>query len=171
MNSDVLNSWKEVASYLGRGVRTVQRWEQELSLPVRRPRGKSRSAIIAFRSELDEWLQRASRNHLAIEEHDLPPAVNGVDLPPAANGRHRQLHERTVLLLGRTRQLLDRSTALCQRMQDMGIQVTRTVELATVKAKRNAENNGVEFVKSPPGSASAELITAVPAGAARENGD
>jgi hypothetical protein len=54
--SEILNSWKEVAHYLGRGVRTVQRWEHDLGLPVRRPRGKSRSAIIAFREELDGWL-------------------------------------------------------------------------------------------------------------------
>jgi phage terminase Nu1 subunit (DNA packaging protein) len=62
MNSEVLNSWKEVAAYLGRGVRTVQRWEQELGLPVRRPRGKDRSAVIALKSDLDRWLQR-SPNH------------------------------------------------------------------------------------------------------------
>jgi hypothetical protein len=54
--NEILNSWKEVAYYLGRGVRTVQRWEHELGLPVRRPRGKSRSPIMAFREELDSWL-------------------------------------------------------------------------------------------------------------------
>jgi hypothetical protein len=55
----ILNSWKEIASYMGRGVRTVQRWEQELGLPVRRPRGQSRSAVIALAGDLDEWLHRA----------------------------------------------------------------------------------------------------------------
>jgi hypothetical protein len=53
---EVLTSWKEIAVYLNRGVRTVQRWEAELGLPVRRPRGKSRSAVMAFRRELDEWM-------------------------------------------------------------------------------------------------------------------
>src|SRR5438552_17635167 len=53
---DVLNSWKEIARYLARGVRTVQRWEADLALPVRRPRGKSRSAVLAIRSEIDGWL-------------------------------------------------------------------------------------------------------------------
>jgi CheY-like chemotaxis protein len=52
----VLNSWKEISQYLGRGVRTVQRWEAELGLPVRRPRGKSRSAVIAMTAELDRWM-------------------------------------------------------------------------------------------------------------------
>src|SRR5262245_7873648 len=54
--SEILNSWKEVAQYLGRGVRTVQRWEHDLGLPVRRPRGKARSAVIALRDDLDDWL-------------------------------------------------------------------------------------------------------------------
>jgi hypothetical protein len=57
VRSGVLNSWKEIATYLGRGVRTVQRWEAELNLPVHRPRGKTRSAVVAFRQELDAWLQ------------------------------------------------------------------------------------------------------------------
>ncbi len=54
----VLNSWKEIATYLGRSVRTVQRWEQDLSLPVHRPRGGERTAVVAFPRELDEWLRR-----------------------------------------------------------------------------------------------------------------
>lgn len=53
--AEVLNSWKEIAAYMKRGVRTVQRWEQDLRLPVRRPRGAKRSAVIALRSELDLW--------------------------------------------------------------------------------------------------------------------
>jgi hypothetical protein len=58
IKSGVLNSWKEIATYLGRGVRTVQRWEAELNLPIHRPRGKTRSAVVAFRQELDDWLER-----------------------------------------------------------------------------------------------------------------
>ncbi len=54
--SDILNGWKEIAAYLGRGLRTVQRWEQ-IGLPVRRPRGSSRSAVVALSEELDAWLR------------------------------------------------------------------------------------------------------------------
>jgi hypothetical protein len=54
----ILNSWKEIAAYVGRGVRTVQRWETQLGLPVHRPAGKDHSAVLAFSSELDEWLNR-----------------------------------------------------------------------------------------------------------------
>ena len=58
-NASVLNSWKEIAAYLGRGVRTVQRYERDLALPVRRPRGKSRSAVIALTGDLDAWLHHS----------------------------------------------------------------------------------------------------------------
>jgi len=57
-----LNSWKQIARYLGRGVRTVQRWEREFGLPIRRPRGRRRSAVIALTAELDAWLE--SHQHL-----------------------------------------------------------------------------------------------------------
>lgn len=64
---EFLNSWKEIAVYLNRGVRTVQRWEAELGLPVRRPRGKRHSAVIAACAELDQWI--ASRPLTQNEQH------------------------------------------------------------------------------------------------------
>lgn len=70
----ILNSWKEIAQYLGRGVRTVQRWEVELQLPVRRPRGKSRSAVMALASEIDDWVIRtpACRQKFITQEPQGP---------------------------------------------------------------------------------------------------
>ena len=56
--SELLTSWKEIASYLGKGVRTVQRWEQQFGLPVRRPNEKAKGIVHASRQELDEWLAR-----------------------------------------------------------------------------------------------------------------
>ncbi len=50
-----LNSWKEIAEYLGRDVRTVIRWEKEKGLPVHRLRGK-RTAVVAYRDEIDSWM-------------------------------------------------------------------------------------------------------------------
>jgi len=53
----VLTSWKEIASYMGKGVRTVQRWERDFNLPVRRPASAShKRAIIALVSDLDTWI-------------------------------------------------------------------------------------------------------------------
>ena len=57
-SNEVLNSWKEIARYLKRGIRTVQRWEEELNLPVRRPR-TGRSPVLAIRAELDVWIKNS----------------------------------------------------------------------------------------------------------------
>ena len=51
-----LSGWKEIASYLGMGVRTVQRYEREMGLPIHRPTGKSHGTVIATKAELDGWL-------------------------------------------------------------------------------------------------------------------
>ena len=53
---ELFTSWKEIASYLGKGVRTVQRWEQQFGLPVRRPNEKIKGIVHATRQELDQWL-------------------------------------------------------------------------------------------------------------------
>lgn len=52
-----LSGWKEIAGYLGKGVRTVQRYERELALPVRRPAGKASGSVVATKAELDGWVQ------------------------------------------------------------------------------------------------------------------
>lgn len=54
--ASVLHSWKDIASYVGRGVRTVQRWEHDYGLPVHRPNQRERSAVLAFPEELKAWL-------------------------------------------------------------------------------------------------------------------
>jgi hypothetical protein len=51
----MLHSWKEIAGYVGRGVRTIQRYEVELHFPVHRPAGGPRSAVLAFTDEIDRW--------------------------------------------------------------------------------------------------------------------
>ena len=57
LHSDALQSWKEIAAYVKRGVRTVQRWERDGGLPVRRPRPGDRSPVFAFPEELDACLR------------------------------------------------------------------------------------------------------------------
>ena len=51
-----LDSWKAIATYLERDVRTVQRWERLQALPVHRIPGGPKAGVYAFRSELDIWL-------------------------------------------------------------------------------------------------------------------
>lgn len=50
-----LDSWKEIAVYFRRDVRTVQRWEKSEGLPVRRHQHDSLGSVYAYRHELDAW--------------------------------------------------------------------------------------------------------------------
>lgn len=53
-----LESWKEIAAYLGKGVRTVVRWEATEGLPVHRQTHERRCSVVAYPSEVDAWRQR-----------------------------------------------------------------------------------------------------------------
>ncbi len=56
--SDELQSWKEIAAYLGVTVRTAQNWEQERGLPVRRLPG-ARGRVTTTVEELEAWKRSA----------------------------------------------------------------------------------------------------------------
>ena len=56
--ADVLRCWKDIADYLGKGVRTVQRWEDEMGLPVRRATGvPHKTPLFAIPGEIDAWIK------------------------------------------------------------------------------------------------------------------
>src|SRR6266481_724800 len=50
-----LESWKEIAAYLGRDITTVRRWEKREGLPVRRLHHSRLGSIYAYTAELDAW--------------------------------------------------------------------------------------------------------------------
>lgn len=54
-----LNGWKEISAFLGKGVRTAQRWERTLKMPVHRIGHKGGEIVFAYRRELEEWLATA----------------------------------------------------------------------------------------------------------------
>jgi phage terminase Nu1 subunit (DNA packaging protein) len=101
----LLNSWKEIAAHLGRGVRTVQRWENQLGLPVHRPAGKDHSAVLAFSTELDEWLTRRPRPHGVNRE------PSEVDVQTVMN---QALLAKADTLLQKCEKLLERNDELCR---------------------------------------------------------
>ena len=61
-----LDSWKEIAAYLGRDVTTVQRWEKCEGMPVHRHVHDKRSSVYALTPELDAW--RESRKPRVDED-------------------------------------------------------------------------------------------------------
>ena len=56
-----LSGWKEIANYLGKGVRTVQRYERDLKLPVRRLSGLPQGSVMAACPEIDQWVSKTPR--------------------------------------------------------------------------------------------------------------
>ena len=75
--SEVLSSWKDVAAHLGKSVRTVQRWETELRLPIHRPDKRQQRIILAYPEELKQWVgaklaaanRDGSKSHQRLEEN------------------------------------------------------------------------------------------------------
>ena len=59
---DRLDSWKEIAAYLNREVRTVQRWEKREGLPVHRQIHEKLGTVYAYESEIDAWWRARSGN-------------------------------------------------------------------------------------------------------------
>jgi CheY-like chemotaxis protein len=55
-----LVGWKEIARYMGKTVRTVQRWERTLGLPVRRLENSAKQVAIAYPEELERWIRTAN---------------------------------------------------------------------------------------------------------------
>ncbi len=80
----ILDSWKEIAAYLGRKVRTCQAWERELGLPVHRLDGSPKARVFAYAAELDAW--RDAKGQLA--DNGLSPANGGnaFNAPPRPSG-------------------------------------------------------------------------------------
>jgi predicted DNA-binding transcriptional regulator AlpA len=55
--TDVLRSWKDIATYVGTCVKTVQRWERAHKFPIRRVEARKGAVVFALRNEVDEWLR------------------------------------------------------------------------------------------------------------------
>ncbi len=81
-----LDSWKEIAEYLGRDVRTVVRWEKEKGLPIHTVPGLRRRSVFAYKDELDNWL--AGSPHVNGE---LDGPLAEADEAPHGKSRHDEL--------------------------------------------------------------------------------
>ena len=113
----ILSCWKDIARYLGKGVRTVQRWEREFELPVRRPKGADRkSAVAADPRDLDAWLTsrwslRAENKRNDGSDHDAVTSEIGRHIETARSLREQ--HGTLVRELSATMQMLSQN---CQRL-------------------------------------------------------
>jgi len=121
LKADILNSWKEIASYLDRGVRTVQRWERDSQLPVHRLNSGKVGPVFAFPSELDLWLNgviRSGPRKPLSANNPTAEIRDPVSSLAAAFARSRllirQLSDRAALQQQRTQKLLQTVQILTQ---------------------------------------------------------
>lgn len=89
-DTDRLGGWKEIASFVGKGVRTAQRWERDFGLPVRRLGGSGSEVVFASRAEIAAWMQSAAHRRAAAgtaPEDSTESVVDRATETPAAAGR------------------------------------------------------------------------------------
>ena len=75
-SGDRLDSWKEIAAYLNRGVRTVRRWEDEEGLPVHRHLHHTQGSVYAYKSEIEAWRRSAARTPTSPKSIVVLPFAN-----------------------------------------------------------------------------------------------
>jgi TolB-like protein len=83
-----LDSWKEIASFFRREVRTVQLWEKSEGLPVRRQYHKKLGSVYAYRRELESWW--ATRSARASGFSARPEELEGGVVRPGFGAVARQ---------------------------------------------------------------------------------
>jgi TolB-like protein/Tfp pilus assembly protein PilF len=115
-----LDSWKEIAAYLGRDVTTVQRWEKRESMPVHRHVHDKRGSVYALAPELDAWVRsrrQQSADKQDAEEQESEAAVDA----DAGQGRRATLGARRWIALAAAGVLgLLAATYLVSRLMSRG---------------------------------------------------
>lgn len=69
-DQDRLDSWKEIASYVKRQIRTVQRWEITEGLPIHRHQHSKHGSVYAYKSEIEVWWK--ARQGASKQRHPEP---------------------------------------------------------------------------------------------------
>lgn len=122
--SRVLQSWKQIANYIGRTERTIQRWEREFGFPIRRPSGKVRSAVMALVSEIEEWtrgkptlveIQRTGRLPREKFQHNVTPQEFTIKPNLSLSPERRPFHEN----LANLQKQLERQAKLRRDLADV----------------------------------------------------
>jgi len=83
-SQDRLDSWKEIAVFLNRGVRTVQRWEATEGLPVRRHQHRKLGSVFALKAEVSAWWKSRSAD---LDQDGPTPRAMAASQPPARKTR------------------------------------------------------------------------------------
>lgn len=130
----IFQSWKQIAEYVGRTERTVQRWEQEFGFPVHRPSGRARSSVMALAQEIQEWT-RGKPSLVQIRANSRVP--RGSILPeadhtlPSSNAFHS--------IPGVTKAITMRDQVKAERLRQCSLVTEQKKLLEQVRHLRNEQ--------------------------------
>ena len=142
----ILSGWKDIANYLGKGVRTVQRYEEQFRLPVRRPAGRARGSVVATREELDAWVIASP---IRKEFQLKPPGNSPADLTERFRQRidqMRSLREQMRELRGEMRELRGE---VRDSLSSLQARVRTVLDVQSAQIRQFEMNDGAFF--SSPG--------------------
>ncbi len=90
-----LNGWSDVARHVGKSIRTAQRWEKDLGLPVHRITTPNGDLVYAFRTEVDAWARnrdtKATGEQTSEAGQQVPPQGAMRVAAPALSRPRREL--------------------------------------------------------------------------------
>jgi len=144
---DRLDSWKEIAAFLKRGVRTVQRWERTEALPVHRHQHAKLGSVYALKSEVSAWWDSRGTQLAAA-----PQPRAAVGKPARGDRRPRLLVLPFANLSGDAQQeylsdgLTEEMITLLARLQPgrLGV-IARTTALSYKSGAKRADQIAVEL--------------------------
>jgi len=129
----VLSGWKDIANYLGKAVRTVQRYEYELGLPVHRPAGKLRGSVIAAKSDLDAWVATMPAREVPVFMDSNPDPSALIGELKTRLAEFKRLREETA----QSRQALAKSRKVLRESLATTVSATGIVPLALESRTRS----------------------------------
>jgi PAS domain S-box-containing protein len=128
--SEILRSWKEISSYAGASVRTLQRWEKDFRFPIRRIATKKGSVVFAFRSDLDAWFRaRTQTAEMMVRDEHFRMVFMNAPLPS--------------MVIDNSRKVLDANQASCKLL---GMERTQLIgRMINVLSDDSAEYDDEEW--------------------------
>ena len=89
MNKKILDGWKEIAEYVGKSIRTIQRWEKEENFPIKRI--KDKKSVFAYPDEIDKWMVRKGKKR-TLSENKQENFSNSILVSEKSIGRRIALY-------------------------------------------------------------------------------
>jgi hypothetical protein len=138
-----LSGWKEIASHLGKGVRTAQRYERLLGLPVRRPAGKPSGSVVATKAELDGWVKASPIREVFHLKNPQPDNASQTSTLKNRVTEMAQLREQMFALRNEMRRSVDLlHNSICELQDTLNPRSLQNSSLYSASERQSLERSG-----------------------------